>query len=224
MYTPLNIKTNNTLLSSLIKIDDLIEFAIKNNLKSLTITDNNMYGVMEFYHKCLNNNIKPIVGLDAIIDKYNIILYCMNYNGYKNLLRLATQMSENAINFEVLKKYSNDLICIVPYNSNSIINEIEKIYKIVFKSYKNSSERKLLMGDNLVYMNEILYLEEKNSIYLNYLIAIRDRLTIKEVTTKYNNHLFLDINTDLENNQKICDLCNLEIVFNKNMIHHLCRR
>ncbi|MCI5836137.1 MAG: DNA polymerase III subunit alpha [Firmicutes bacterium] len=218
MYTPLNIKTNNTLLSSLIKIDDLIEFAIKNNLKSLTITDNNMYGVMEFYHKCLNNNIKPIVGLDAIIDKYNIILYCMNYNGYKNLLRLATQMSENAINFEVLKKYSNDLICIVPYNSNSIINEIEKIYKIVFKSYKNSSERKLLMGDNLVYMNEILYLEEKNSIYLNYLIAIRDRLTIKEVTTKYNNHLFLDINTDLENNQKICDLCNLEIVFNKNMI------
>ena len=132
MYTPLNIKTNNTLLSSLIKIDDLIEFAIKNNLKSLTITDNNMYGVMEFYHKCLNNNIKPIVGLDAIIDKYNIILYCMNYNGYKNLLRLATQMSENAINFEVLKKYSNDLICIVPYNSNSIINEIEKIYKIVF--------------------------------------------------------------------------------------------
>ena len=218
MYTPLNIKTNNTLLSSLIKIDDLIEFAIKNNLKSLTITDNNMYGVMEFYHKCLNNNIKPIVGLDVIIDKYNIILYCMNYNGYKNLLRLATQMSENAINFEVLKKYSNDLICIVPYDSNSIINEIEKIYKIVFKSYKNSSERKLLMGDNLVYMNEILYLEEKNSIYLNYLIAIRDRLTIKEVTTKYNNHLFLDINTDLENNQKICDLCNLEIVFNKNMI------
>lgn len=218
MYTPLNIKTNNTLLSSLIKIDDLIEFAIKNNLKSLTITDNNMYGVMEFYHKCLNNNIKPIVGLDVIIDKHNIILYCMNYNGYKNLLRLATQMSENAINFEVLKKYSNDLICIVPYDSNSIINEIEKIYKIVFKSYKNSSERKLLMGDNLVYMNEILYLEEKNSIYLNYLIAIRDRLTIKEVTTKYNNHLFLDINTDLENNQKICDLCNLEIVFNKNMI------
>lgn len=99
-------------------------------------------------------------------------------------------MSENAINFEVLKKYSNDLICIVPYDSNNIINEIEKIYKIVFKSYKNSSERKLLMGDNLVYMNEILYLEEKNSIYLNYLIAIRDRLTIKEVTTKYNNHLF----------------------------------
>lgn len=70
-------------MSSLIKIDDLIEFAIKNNLKSLTITDNNMYGVMEFYHKCLNNNIKPIVGLDVIIDKYNIILYCMNYNGYK---------------------------------------------------------------------------------------------------------------------------------------------
>ena len=53
MYTPLYIKTDNSLLTSLIKIDDLIDFALKNNIKSLTITDNNMYGAYYFYKKCI---------------------------------------------------------------------------------------------------------------------------------------------------------------------------
>ena len=58
MYTPLYIKTDNSLLSSMIKIDDLIEFAKVNNIKALTSTDNNMLGVMDFYKKCIKNDIK----------------------------------------------------------------------------------------------------------------------------------------------------------------------
>ncbi len=61
MYTPLYIKTDNSLQSSLIKINDLIEYAKNNNIKSLTITDNTMYGVMDFYKMCITNNIKPII-------------------------------------------------------------------------------------------------------------------------------------------------------------------
>ena len=48
MYAPLYIKTNNSLLESMIRIEELIEFAKVNNIKALTITDNRMYGVMEF--------------------------------------------------------------------------------------------------------------------------------------------------------------------------------
>ena len=55
MIAPLFIKTNNTLLKSLIRIDDLITYAKKNNIEALTITDENMYGVMEFYKKCKSN-------------------------------------------------------------------------------------------------------------------------------------------------------------------------
>ena len=57
MYTPLYIKTDNSLQESLIKINDLIEYAVKNNIKSLTITDNNMYGVMDFYKIQFFNHI-----------------------------------------------------------------------------------------------------------------------------------------------------------------------
>ena len=67
MYTPLYIKTDNSLQQSLIKINDLIEYAKKNNIKSLTITDNNMYGVMDFYKMCINNDIKPIIGFISLV-------------------------------------------------------------------------------------------------------------------------------------------------------------
>ncbi len=82
-YTPLYIKTHNSLLSSLIKETDLIEYALNNNLTSLTITDNNMYGVMDFYHLCIKNNIKPIIGLEVEIDGLKIVLYGKNYVGYQ---------------------------------------------------------------------------------------------------------------------------------------------
>ena len=89
MYAPLNIKTCNTLLTSMIKIDDLIKIAKENNLKALTITDNNMYGALDFYIACKKNNIKPIIGLEiSLLEK--IILYAMNYNGYKNLIKITT--------------------------------------------------------------------------------------------------------------------------------------
>ena len=61
MYTPLYIKTNNSLLTSMIKIDELVSFAKTNNIKSLTITDNTMYGVMEFYKVCKKENIKQLL-------------------------------------------------------------------------------------------------------------------------------------------------------------------
>ena len=120
MYTPLYIKTENSLLNSMISIDKLIDFAKKNNIKSLTITDNNMYGVMEFYHKCLENEIKPIIGLEVIIENKKIILYCLNYDGYKNLIKIATSQSDNTLNYEFLSSHSDNLLCIGPYNSINI--------------------------------------------------------------------------------------------------------
>ena len=67
MYIPLYNKTNYTLLSSLLTIYDLVNHAIKNNLDSISITDTNMYGTMEFIKKCNKNNIKPIIGLELLI-------------------------------------------------------------------------------------------------------------------------------------------------------------
>ena len=60
-YTPLWVKTNYSLLSSLNDIKKLVSLASSYGYTSLAITDeNNMFGVMEFYLECKKNNIKPI--------------------------------------------------------------------------------------------------------------------------------------------------------------------
>ena len=212
MYTPLNIKTENSILSSLIKIDDLILFANKNNIKSLTITDNKMYGVYYFYKKCKESGIKPIVGLEVLVDSYKVILYCKNYNGYRNLLHITS----NDIDLDILKKYSSDLICIVPFESMSIYDKLS-FYDDIFIGYKNSFEESSLDYDNLVYMNEILCLDEKDLDYLRFLSGIRDGVSYDEVSKFSDNYLMLfDSVLDifpkyLSNNYKIYDMCDLEI-------------
>ena len=44
-YIPINVKTNYELLSSLIKIDDLISFLKANNINCIGITDSNMFNI-----------------------------------------------------------------------------------------------------------------------------------------------------------------------------------
>ena len=48
MYIPLYVKSNYSLLSSVLKIDDFINYAVSNNIHYCVINYNSMYGVMEF--------------------------------------------------------------------------------------------------------------------------------------------------------------------------------
>ena len=84
-YIPLGIKTSYSLLSSLVNIKELVKRTKEYNITSLGISDNNLCGVMEFYHECINNDIKPIIGLDLEVNQKRILLYAKNYKGYKNM-------------------------------------------------------------------------------------------------------------------------------------------
>lgn len=94
MYIPLYNKSNYNLLSSLLKIDDIVKFAKNNNLTSISLTDSNMFGTMEFIKKCEKANIKPVIGLEINLDNFKIVLFCKNYKGYQSLIKLSTIQSE----------------------------------------------------------------------------------------------------------------------------------
>ena len=125
--TVLNIKTEGTLLYSLIKVKELIEVAKENKINALAIADTNMYSAIEFYELCKKNDINPIIGLEIVIDK-KIILYCKNYKGYQNLLKLTTLKSERNLKLEDLAKLEEGLICVLPYESKSLYNTLNKIF------------------------------------------------------------------------------------------------
>ena len=210
---PLYIKTDNSLLSSLNKIDDLINFAIKNNIKSLAITDDSMYGVLEFYLKCKKNNIKPIIGLEIA----DIVLYAINYQGYQNLIKLSTINSKEKVDLSTLMKYSDELVCIVPYYNLENYDNY-KFYKYLYQGYTNLDEKKSLTGKT-VYLNEVLYLEESDRSYLKYLYAINKGVSVKEINlNKHDNHL---LNYQLYNNdcnEEIIDLCNVTLPLKQDLL------
>lgn len=224
-YVPLYIKTHNSLLSSLIKETDLIEYAKNNNLTSLTITDNNMYGVLDFYHLSIKNNIKPIIGLEIELDNKKIVLYCKNYNGYQNLIYLSTKSSENNMNLDIIKEKSSNLICIVPFKSKELYSQLKDIYVDIFQGYSSHEERKRLDGYNLIYINEILCLDKNDSNYLKYLESIRTGYTIDSFDfTKTNNYMpdleyiQKEFSEDLKNNLYIYNNCNLELKLNQQLL------
>ena len=218
MYTPLNIKTENTLLTSLIKIDELVDFALSNNIKSLSITDTKMYGVYYFYKKCMENNIKPIVGLDINYDGYRVVLYCKNYNGYKGLLKLSS------LDKVVLSDFINcdDLVCIVPYSSLSKYDELKNKFSSIFVGYSNKKEEELGYA-NMVYMNDILCISKSDLGYLKYLECIKTGNDINEITDSFNYMLsFEEVSKSypryLDNNYMICEMCDLKMEYSHDLL------
>ena len=125
MYIPLKVTTDYTLLKSLIKVPNLISFLSEKNIDVCGICDENLYGVLEFYYACKKNNIKPIVGLDVKIDDLNVYLYAMNFDGYKNLLKIHTLKEKNELILDDLSVYKDSILCIVPFKSKELFDKLK---------------------------------------------------------------------------------------------------
>jgi DNA polymerase-3 subunit alpha len=123
-FTHLHLHTCYSLGSGTIKIDDLIKTALKNNIKSLSLTDHlNIFGAIKFYNKCIASNVKPIIGCEIPVFSNdskklgNIVLLCQNINGYHNLNKIlsfihTSRSSYLGADLDILKKYNSDLICL----------------------------------------------------------------------------------------------------------------
>lgn len=211
---PLNIKTDNYLLHSMIKVKELIKTAKENNIDALTITDNNMYGAMEFYKECKKENIKPIIGLEILIEE-KIILYAKNYEGYQNLLKITTLKSKRKINIDDLSNYSESILCILPYESRKLYNALNKIYEDIFVSYKDEYQKQKINIPNKVYAREIRCINKEDEKYLKYLKAIKNGKNYIEIEDIKDVSL---LPQNKEDTNIIKDLCNLEIKMNQNLI------
>ena len=86
-----------------------------------------MYGTMEFITKCQNKNIKPIIGLDIILENYNLVLYAKDYKGYKSLIKLSTIQNEQKVTEENLKEYNENVIAILPFQYKEQFNILKEI-------------------------------------------------------------------------------------------------
>ena len=122
MYTPLFIHSSYSLLSSAIRIDQLVDYAKQLGLAAIGLTDyHNLFGAFEFSMACTKKGIKPIIGSQIRMEGgHEILLYCKNKIGYENLSYLISESYINLtddlphIKWDELRHRSDGLICVAP--------------------------------------------------------------------------------------------------------------
>lgn len=227
MLTALEVKSSYSILSSLNKIELLTEKASNIGYFSLAITDtNSMFGVYEFYLSCKKNNIKPIIGIEIENDNNRYILLAKNNDGYKNLIKISTIVSERNIDINELNNYKDSLILIMPNSSYN--EEIFSIFEDKYIGYSTLEEKKLI--DNTkrkVFINDVSYIDKEDYKYIDYLYMIRDdkRLGEIELGTHKDKHLlskeeFKNVvdTSALENMKYISEVCNVTLEYQKGLL------
>ncbi len=205
-YAPLWIKTDYSILTSLIKIDDLINMLSENNIGVAAICDDNLFGCMEFYNKCKKRGIKPIIGLEVNLD-YTILLYAKNYHGYQNLCNISTLVNENKLSIQTLKPYLSDLVIVVPFKDMDKIDELNLLAEDIFIGYNTQEEKDKITG-NKVYINKTLCLKKEDAKYLKYLYKIKE----EDFEVVENVSINFDISVeDKKTTMYLSSLCDLEI-------------
>ena len=116
------------------RISEIPQRALECGHTAVAITDHGaMYGAVAFYRACKKAGIKPIIGCEVYVatgsrfdkhsgtadGKYNhLVLLCKNDIGYKNLIAMVSKgytegfYSKPRVDVELLKKYSEGLICL----------------------------------------------------------------------------------------------------------------
>ncbi|MER3460370.1 MAG: DNA polymerase III subunit alpha [candidate division GAL15 bacterium] len=105
-FVHLHVHTEYSLLDGCSRIRPLLQRAAQLGMRALAITDHGaLYGVIEFYREAQAVGIGPILGMEAYqaprrytdrdpkLDgsSYHLTLLARNEDGYRNLIRLATQ-------------------------------------------------------------------------------------------------------------------------------------
>ncbi len=227
MLTALEVKSSYSILSSLNLIDKLTEKAESMGYFSLAITDsNNMFGVYEFYLSCKKKGIKPIIGMEVESINTRYILLAKNNNGYKNLIKISTIVSERDIDINDLNTYKDDIILIMPNSSYN--KEIFNIFDDSFIGYSTIEERKLIdTTKRKVFINDVSYIDKEDYKYLDYLYMIRDdkRLGEIQLNTHKGMHLFnknefdnIVDNDTLQNMKYISDRCTVTLEYKTGLL------
>jgi len=178
-----------------------------NKYLSLAITDRKMYGVIKFYKECLKNKIKPIIGLNILIEglsnesRNNVLVYAKNNKGYQNLLKLASIQSLNAIiTLADFKKYRDNLVSVINMDNSELLayfnlkqtnflNEVNNLLgsltdNLYFRVSSNKELNEFVRKTHkLVVLDYVHYLNEEDYVISN---------TLKKIFSKDSGNLFSD--------------------------------
>ncbi len=228
MYIPLWNVSNYTLLSSLLKIDDIIAYAKKNHLPSISIADTNMYGTMEFIKKCEKENINPVIGLEIKVEGTTLVVFAKNYKGYQSLIKLSTIQNEHPLTKQEVEEHNQEVIAVVPFDSKASWKMWETIFRDSYLAFTKKEEEKeaYLETNRVIFFPKNVYGTKEDQVLLPYLYRIRDGKTISEEMDydlvnhelERENPLSLSDNTGIVNTLNLTEKCKIEFPPFRNLL------
>ncbi|OLA77487.1 MAG: DNA polymerase III subunit alpha [Candidatus Melainabacteria bacterium 35_41] len=205
-YVPLHLHSEYSLLDGAIKVKALCQYAKDNNMPAVAITDHGvMYSAIEFYRTAKEIGVKAIVGCEFYVHDgdiheknaqhnplYHLVLLAKDKDGYMNLVKLVSiahcegMYYKPRINFELLQKYHEGLIC----SSACLGGEVlQNLLKSNYEGAKAAAKRyKDLFGDDYYIELQDHGLEEQKRTNPD-LIRIANELDIKMIITNDSHYL-----------------------------------
>ena len=145
MWIPLHAHSQYSILDASASVHKLAEKAASFGMPAVALTDHgNLFGVVDFYKACKDAKIKPIIGCDFYVapgrcqDKkkegprtsFSLVLLAKDQQGYHNLCKLSSIgylegfYYNPRIDEEVLKRYSQGLICLSGCINSRLAHEV----------------------------------------------------------------------------------------------------
>ncbi len=176
-FVHLHVHTEYSLLDGYTRVSKLFKKAKEFEMEAIAITDHgSMFGVIDFYKRAKKEGIKPIIGCevytaarrmfdkDPVKDKNmgHLILLAKTNRGYQNLIKLVSKAYINGfyykprIDYELLEKYSEDLICL----SACLAGDIQRF--ILANDYNSAKRLALKLNDIFGQGNFYLELQDHN--------------------------------------------------------------
>ncbi|MCG5228452.1 DNA polymerase III subunit alpha [Acinetobacter pittii] len=127
-FVHLGIYTEFSITESIVRIPDLVNAAVKDQMPALALTDlSNLHAAVKFYNSCLKKGIKPLLGSTIRLDdaQHRATLLAMSNVGWKSLTEIVSrgfiegqQLSIPCVKKEWILEQHQDIIVLLGQHSD----------------------------------------------------------------------------------------------------------
>lgn len=212
-FIPLHVYSGFSYLQSGLTIEKIAKAVKANGYEYCGLSDNgSLSGIAPFEHKIKGVGAKPVFGMDVNLPIGTLSLYVKNEEGYRNLLAIATAITEKTLTEDLIVEHSTGLICVYPielsFYAESIVEDEKEFAKKLFDvtgkfdkvliglPYGKEHSRLVIEGRAFaekfnylpVAFPHILYEKREDAITLDIVNAISSRITLSEKTKDGDNY------------------------------------
>ncbi len=169
------IRTGYSFFDSMLKVDDIINYAKKNHLSKIGFIDKNfMHATFDFYQKAKANSLNPIIGVEFTEEK--LILIAKNNIGYYELIKLNSHYHTNKSEFEKMLKLVLSNGNVLSYKNEDFVFSTYEYIKdkdtfALFKRIDNDeaiiNKFEISLEDEITNKQQILILDEINKLEID---------------------------------------------------------